>query len=195
MPVIIMMFSYTTILRVAYDKGRAIHIGTIGQTMDSAGSHRSSISSQGNQGVIISSTSTETFTSRQILASRPSLLSLASGSQIKGVIIICIILGTLLFSWLPYMAAIMWTLTGMDAPAWFQCFSVSAAFTCSVTYPVVYGLLNRSIRNDMFTMLRLPQQRPLIGSVSKKILLWDRSEGINLHRTNSSIYLTKVTVN
>ncbi|XP_076333087.1 G-protein coupled receptor 161-like isoform X2 [Tachypleus tridentatus] len=163
LPVSIMVFCYTIILRVASTKCRTVHMGTTNQTVENAGSHRSSISSQGNQGALGSSSPpVVNFFTKQTLTRKPSLLSLSSGSQVKGVTIVCIILGALLFSWSPYVAVILCEAVGKRVSAWFQRFSICAALTRSVTDPLVYGLLNRSIRNDIFTLLGIPQQRPFM---------------------------------
>ncbi|XP_076304392.1 G-protein coupled receptor 161-like [Tachypleus tridentatus] len=143
-PFFITLFCYIKIFLVAQSKYRKVGltVGTISRSVSS-----------GNRG---DSTSRPVSNTEIEMAVRKRYwFTLNYNSQIKGIVVIFTIIGTFLFTWTPYVINLLWKITNRNSevPDWFSRLSFCMAFICSISYSVIYGLLNRSIRSDMRSIL------------------------------------------
>uniref|UniRef100_T1INC2 G-protein coupled receptors family 1 profile domain-containing protein n=1 Tax=Strigamia maritima TaxID=126957 RepID=T1INC2_STRMM len=181
LPLGAMIVCYYFIFQVIRKKCRKIHVGRV-DAFD-----RVDLTADTESGKCrLRSTTRRPSSWRFALARRPSWLLTAYASPTKGLRTICVVIGVFLLTSAPYLITALARACslGNTLPSWFQVLAAWLWLSSSATHPIVYGLLNRSIRKELMKSSICPysksKPRPgsertctLSGRFSKSISLLD----------------------
>lgn len=134
-PFITMVVCYYFILQVARAKCRKIHIGTVTNPQMEA------------QSVAV----TARIKKWSMPSCKSSWVLMPYASPAKGLRTICLVVGMFVVTSLPYVILSISEASGFSSfwPKWFHTVATCLLFFSSASHPVVYGLLNRSIRKEV----------------------------------------------